>query len=236
MTLCRRYGYLDVLNPEPKEKREVADTLGKSPSTAYKHLKELAESNVIERTEEGYALTKYGEVVRAKLRQAERAYDAEEVIEAFDAPPEILSQGEFVPSRKYVPNSPIEQLGKRVDNAEKMRGLVPVLFPRYLDFYHGQILDGLDAEFVVEREVFEYIRDEHAEILRESVEHGTRYFVTDDELPHGLALLDEVHVGVLVYDDDGHVLGYASFASPRARKYFEEVYENHMEGAERFEP
>jgi predicted transcriptional regulator len=96
MTLCRRYGYLDVLNPEPKEKREVAEALGKSPSTARKHLRELAESNVIERTEDGYILTDYGEVVRAKLREAERTYDAKGVIEAFDAPPEILSQGEFV--------------------------------------------------------------------------------------------------------------------------------------------
>jgi len=229
ITLCRRYGCLDIVNPETKDKREVAEALGKSPSTAYKHLRELAEHNVVKKTNDGYTLTNFGRVMRAKLKDAERAYDAEEAIEALDAPPEILSQGEFVPSCEHVPYGPIEEFGEHVEHADEVRGLVPVLFPRYLDFYHGQILDGLDAEFVVEHDVFEYIREEHSDILKEALGHGTRLYVTDDELPHGLALLDKSRVGVLVYDDSGHILGYASFTSPRAREH----YRGGLRGAQR---
>jgi len=234
ITLCRRYSCLDALNPETKDKREVAEELDKSSSTTYKHLRELAKHNVVKKTNDGYRLTNFGKVMRAKLEDAERAYEAQEVIEALNAPPEILSQGEYVPTQKHVPTGSLEEFTRHLKKAEDMCGLVPVLFPRYLDFHHQQILDGLDAEFVVEREVFEYIREEHGDIVNESLEYGTRLYVTDAELPHGLALIDDTRVGVLVYNDSGHVLGYASFASPRAREHFEEVYEEHREGAERF--
>ena len=236
LTVCRRYAYLEAIGSGNRDKREVADDTGKSPSTVRKHLGELVDLDVIEETDDGYTLTRYGEVVSANLRDAERAYESEEAVEALDAPAEVLSQGRFVPSRKHVPYSPIEEIGEHVKNAETIRGLVPVLFPPYLRFYHRQILDGMDAEFVIEREVIEYIREQHHDMMEEASQHGARFFVTDDDLPCGLALLDRCRVGALVYDDNGNVLGYASFTSRSAREHFESMYEDCKEDAERFEP
>jgi predicted transcriptional regulator len=236
LTVHRRYGYLEAITSGNRDKSAVAEYLGKSSSTVRKHLGELVDLGVVEETDDGYTLTKYGEVVRANLKDAELAYEAEEIIEALDAPAEVLSQGRYVPSRKHVPNSTIGEIGEHVKNADTVRGLVPVLFPPYLGTYHGQVLDGLDAEFVMEREVLEHIRDEHGDMMDEASQNGTRFFVTDSKLSHGLALLDEHRVGVLVYDDDGHVLGRASFASRSAREHFEAMYEGCKENAERFEP
>ncbi|MCX2819323.1 hypothetical protein EGH25_08150 [Haladaptatus sp. F3-133] len=181
-------------------------------------------------------LTEFGEAVRTKLRDAQRAYEAKEIAEALDATSEVLARARFTLPRKHMPTEPLEEFARHIVETDEMRGLVPVLFPRYLDFYHEQIRDGLDAEFVVEREIFEYLREKHTEALSESIEHGTRFYVTDDELSHGLALLDNMRVGVLVYDDEGGVLGYVFFASTRAREHFKGVYEDSKYDAERFKP
>jgi len=236
ITLCRRNEYLNALNPEPKGRREVAETLGKSESTVRKQMKGLEDEGIIRKTSDGYVLTIFGETVRTKLRDAQRACEAREAVEALDAPSEVLSDARFTLPRKHVPTEPLEEFTRHIVEADEMRGFVPVLFPRYLGFHHEQILDGMDAEFVVERGIFEYLREDHEGILKESLEHGTRLYVTDDELSHGLALLNDIRVGVLVYDGEGSVLGYASFVSPRAREYFEKVYEERREEAELFEP
>ena len=226
---------MDAVNPETKDRHEVAGSLDKSLSTVRKHLNELENQGIVEMTGEGYRLTRFGEAVRTKLRNAQRTYEAKEVAEALDAPSDVLARARFFLSQRHVPTEPLEEFTRHVLEAEGMRGLVPVLFPRYLGFHHEQILGGMDAEFVVERDIFEYLRENHGEILRESFEHGTRLYVTDDELSHGVALLDETRVGVLVYDDGGNVLGYASFASSRARKHYESVYEERRWRAERVE-
>jgi predicted transcriptional regulator len=236
ITLCRRNEYLNALNPEPKGRREVAEALGKSESTVRKHMKGLEEEGIIRKTGDGYVLTRFGETVRAKLRDAQRACEAREAVEALDAPSEVLSDARFTLPRKHVPTEPLEEFTRHIVGADEMRGLVPVIFPRYLGFHHEQILGGMAAEFVVERGIFEYLRENHGDILDESFEHGTRLYVTDDELSHGLALLNDTRVGVLIYDGEESVLGYASFVSPRARAYFEKIYEGHKEEAELFEP
>jgi len=236
ITLCRRNEYLNTLNPDPKGGREVAETLDKSESTVRKHMKGLEDEGIIRKTTDGYVLTIFGETVRAKLRDAQSACEARKAVEALDAPSEVLSDARFTLPRKHVPTEPLEEFTMHIVEADEMRGFVPVLFPRYLGFHHEQILDGMDAEFVVERGIFEYLRENHEGILKESLEHGTRLYVTDDELTHGVALLNETRVGVLVYDDDGNVLGYASFESVRAREHYEGVYEERREGAELFEP
>jgi predicted transcriptional regulator len=234
--LCRRHEYLDAVNPEPKSKREVADALDKSPSTARKHMKKLEGQGIVEKTEDGYTLTDFGETIRAKLRGAQRTYEAKEAFEALDAPSGVLAHARFVPSRRHVPTEPLEEFTRHIVEADELRGLVPVLFPRYLGFHHEQILGGMDAEFMMERGISEYLCEEHGDVLEESVKHGTRLYVTDEEMSHGLALLDKTRVGVLVYDDEGGVLGYVSFASSRAWEHFESVHEERKKQAERFEP
>ncbi|MCX2819324.1 winged helix-turn-helix domain-containing protein [Haladaptatus sp. F3-133] len=51
IALCRRHEYLDAVNPKPKSKSEVADSLNKSVSTARKHLKELEGQGIVKKTE-----------------------------------------------------------------------------------------------------------------------------------------------------------------------------------------
>jgi predicted transcriptional regulator len=236
MDVCRRHDYLKLLGGAPANRRDVAEELGKSPSTARKHLRELEGAGLVKRTNDGYLLTAFGEVASAKIEEAEATTCSGKVLEHLQAPTDVLSRMRYSSSERGVPHEPVEELAGHVSDADGLRGLTPGLFPRSLETYHELILDGLEAEFVVERDVFEYLRSEHADKLDKSTDRRTHYYVTDDELRHGVALLDEYYVGVLVYDDNGGVVGYAHSDSGRVREYYESVFEDQKDAAERYEP
>ncbi|MDZ7689464.1 MAG: hypothetical protein U5J64_12290 [Halobacteriales archaeon] len=231
--VVKRSEYLEEIIDGKRRRDELGEALDKSGSTVYKQLRDLEEAGVVKRTSDGYTLTELGRAVCLKVDDVARTFESAELFEKVDVPPEILAEGEFYPGDEKAPDEPVLRMEADAEDADEVRGLTPVVFDRYVENTHRLVTEeGVEAEFVVERTVVEHVKENRHGYFESAVESDAEFYVTDEELPYGLILVDEVLSGVVVYGEKGSTLGYVRFDSPEAHDWFEEVYKKHRHEAE----
>jgi predicted transcriptional regulator len=243
--IAGRAGLIECLDEGVTDKREIEERLNKSRSTINRWLSDLREADVITSEAEGHKLTVVGRLAYEEYVQFEErfsdihnakpllVYLAPEV--DFDV--RILEGAEILLSDEIAPQEPILRLEDMVQKAQTrtIHGVSPVVLPRYVDFFHDQIVaEGLEAEFVLETDVMEYLlsayHDEVTAVME--TDRGTFTRVEGQGLPYGLAVVDDEGVWVGIYESGGGLRGAIINKSLDAIQWGHEKYDSVRQRAE----
>lgn len=187
-----RHDVLRALSDDPRPRHELVDALSDSKSTIYKGLSQLADAGLVERGEEGFAPTLFGVIALARydaLAETTRFGDllADFSGEAVD--PAALVGADVVRPDETDAERHLEAVWELLDEADRARGVAPVVSPGYVERFRAILEDGLNSELVLPTAVVGSLRDEHAAALAAVAEHTVLY-ETDESIPFGVIVTE----------------------------------------------
>jgi predicted transcriptional regulator len=240
-TVVKRAGFLTALSSGPIPKRRLGDELDVSRSTVYKAVRELHEYELVERTEDGLALTLAGRILESEYGAFRTVADdvrrTRELPSILPADSKIstalIEDATVIFAERHAPNHPLQYFEELVENADRVRGISPVALPQYVELFHDRATtDGMTVELVLERPVVEYLVTDYSEQLDEALasEHVSIWEL-DDTLPFGLIVVEGGidSVGVVVYDDRGELRGLITNDTPAAMAWGKDVFDSYHE-------
>jgi hypothetical protein len=125
----------------------------------------------------------------------------------------------------------------RLPEAETLRGFAPVVKTNYVSMLEDAVVEeGLSVEIVLTAETLDSLKRTtaaRAEVAEFVAADAVEVFVTEEELPYALWLLDGPdleHAGITVHEG-GAVVGVLSNERPEAVANYREQYESIREGA-----
>ncbi len=242
-TVVKRAGFLSTLSSGPIPKRHLGEELGVSRSTVYKAVRELHEHELVERTDDGLALTLAGRILEAEYSSfrttVEDVCQTRQLLSILPSDAELstafIDDATTVLAERHAPNYPIRSFEEMVENADLVRGISPVALPQYVELFHDRVIDGtMTAELVLERPVVEYLVTDYGEELTETLESDRlSLWEMDETLPYGLIVVEGAHDGisVVVYDERGELRGTITNDTPAAMDWGTDVFESYRERA-----
>ncbi len=234
----RRVAVLECLGDAPLEKRELTDRLDVSRQTVDRAIRELESADLIERTDDGYRLTLFGDLAyrefEALLDRYERLCLARDLL--IHLPPdtrfgaEVLREADVVRSDHPLPHEPIRELERLVEGATRITGYSPVSFPQYVSLFHRQSTrTDTEIELYLDASLIGRLRADYGEELHEalSAPNATLYGLPEPLCPNmGLVLLDDSTVWIGVYDANGNVRGAITTGADTAVAWARERFED----------
>jgi predicted transcriptional regulator len=227
-TVGRRADVLRRVGPEGLRKRDLVADLSVSRSTVDRAVRELADAELIRRSDDGYVRTLAGDLA---LREYDRltgridgVVEATDVLDPLDADApfdaRLLDGATVVPAVAPSPRRPLRHLTDLVERSSHVVAFAPAVFPAQVDAYRDRTLDGsLTARVVVTAEVVERLvstyRADFLSILetgRLSIRRHTAlpsYSLTVGETPEGPEL------GIVTYSDN-RICGFVGNDDPAA--------------------
>lgn len=243
--IAGRVELLDCLACGVTDKREIEDRIGKSRSTINRWLGNLQDADVITSEAEGYRLTAVGGLAYREFVEFENRYSALVNVRPLlsflpadvDFDFRLLDGAEVLLSDEIAPHEPIHRLEDLVRKSKTrvVEGTSPVVLPRYVDFFHEQIIsEGLEAEFVLETTVFEYLLTAYHDEVTAIMDSGRGRFwsLNDGGLPYAMAVVENEGVWIGVHDPSGGIRGAILNTSVTAVEWGREQYNGILEHAE----
>lgn len=235
--IAGRAGLFECILGGETDKRALERRLSISRSTINRWLSDLQKADIIAEHGNGYHLTLSGRLAYQEYDRFDDRFSA-----IFNAKPvlrylpddvsidmRLLVDAEIILSSEIAPQEPVLRLEDMVLKAETrtFQGISPVILPRYVEFFHAQIVNnGLEAEFVLEAEVMDYLisanRDDVAEIIES--EGGTLARLQTMGLPFGLGIVDDEGVWVGVHEPGGGFRGAIINTSAAALEWAQELF------------
>ena len=225
---------LEALIEEPLDRGGIEDRLDVSRATSHRFARWLDDHGLVEKAEGLYRLTGKGEVLAEEVLRFEAnvgtvhrmapllnviCEDHQEfVVEPFVDATVTVAEPED-------PYRPVERFVSLVDDSDSFRGFNTThMAPLVLGEFHRTVFEGTDTEIVYLPTIVERLFETYPERAREAVESGHLTLRTREELPYGLAILDD-RVGIGGYDErTGLMEVFVDTDSPIAREWAERVY------------
>lgn len=241
--VTHRAPVVERLSDGPKRNRTLLAELSLSRSTVYKALQELEELQLVHRGSDGYELTLTGRLLweehcrhEATVASICRPGGLLRVLpDDVDVPIGVLEGADVHLAERHAPIGPIVAIETLVREATELKGVGPVVLPNYVDLFHERLVeDELRAELVFERPAWEHLTRDYSGPMAESVATGNlTLWVTDDELPMGLLLVEEpvARVGMVIYDDDGGLKGVVENDAEEAYEWGHRMWNDALERA-----
>jgi len=185
----------------------------------YKALSELEDIGVAQRGDGGYRLTLLGRLLFEQYRQFQRRLDdicAPGTLLAIlppdmDVPFGLVEGAETFLSERHAPNKPIREIERVVTSASEIKGIGPVVLPRYVELFTDQFTsDELVGEMLFERPVVDHLRTDYRDDLTAAFESdNVELWATDTTLPYGLVVVEapDPKIIFVVYDSAGEIKG-----------------------------
>lgn len=240
-----RAAFLSVLRAEPRSRRELAERLGTSRTTAYRVTTDLADAGLIERDDGDYRTTPVGTAMAdasSRFRdEVETVNRLRPLLEAVDSPALAANAHRFADARVTVadesdPYAPTDRIFDVFSEATRIRGgRVSVGSRDAVARSTAAVHDGMAIEIC----------------YRPTTLATTLQFMADadDDLPVPdvvtLYVSESVPFTFTVYDDVATVTGhdeatslptvFVESAAPEARRWLERLYERCVEVATPFD-
>jgi len=241
----RRHDLLRTLEEaeKPLRRSSIRDRAGVSSSTAYRAVESLEEKGVVEKTDGGYVLTPYGEVLHSKARElysvAESGRSARHVLEAIsdsevDADPEMFADADTTVSEPELPYEPARKFIEMFESSDSLRLLAASsATPLFSRDMHELILDGRETEIVCTEPVVEVnVQKIPEEEVDEMLENLSVY--VHESQPFTLSIFDD-SVGVGKHDTEtGTLNAFVEAGSDEAYAWAEGVYESYKQESEKY--
>lgn len=236
--LARRADLLECLRDGIQDKRELEETLGVSRSTLNRALNDLEENHLAIEQVDAYTVTPGGNVACQIAQACKPLTKALPVLTHL--PPDVLLEPALFRDATVIkadqpnPEAPIDHLENLVSAGTHVKGMSPVAFSRYVRFFYGQIVEqNVCADIVIDEGCFEYLWANHHEKMQAilEIEHCT-FWQMDDEVPFGLAIVDDEQVWLGIHDEKGRVEGAIVNDSNAAVEWALDVYDQYCERSE----
>lgn len=244
-TALKRKDVLATLAESPHHRQELQEALDLSKTTCHRIVRTFDDEGLLRRTDSGYALTPFGELVTEQVQTFEStvrtAADLQPLVDAIAAADLAFDIQLFTDATvtKPEPGNPYPFVDRTMElfrNSETFRvvdcnTLVP---PLYVEQLLEIALDtGMQGEFVVTPEIALGNMEEFPDLQREVAESETtsgRYFV-HDEITFGMAIYDD-HLDLRVYDDEtGTPILYVDTDNQDALSWARDVFDRYVEQA-----
>lgn len=242
--LQSRADVVDAVRAEPRRKSEIQAEIDVSRSTVNRAVRDLETAGLLTRTDEGYAVTAYGDLLadryEAFLRDADDVGAAAPLLESLpsDVPLSLALLRDAAVHRSVAPapHRPVSQFEDLLREADRLRGVSRTITQSTTpELIHRQVVDnGMEGEMVVGPELAAYMRRERREPVREMLETGRHSVYEAEDVPYGLALLDvdgETHVVAFVYNDNDDLLGTIVNDADAAVDWAEAQFERYRDAA-----
>lgn len=242
--LDAREPFVECLADGTMWKRDLQDELGVSRSTVYKAIRELEAVGLVERRAEGYGLSVVGrrlfEQRTAFHERADAIYQSAPLLAdlrpGVDVPSALLVDGEVVSAERFAPNRPVHVIGTLVGETTSLRGLSPVVIPKYVEIFHDELVSNdLQAELLLEAPVVDHLLAEYSRPFDEAIEAGDLIVHrTNETLPYGMLLLEGPtrRIVFIAYGPSGDLRGLIVNETPEAFEWGETEWQRHLSSAE----
>lgn len=232
--IVRHGPVLEVLLEERLDRREIEACLDVSQATSHRYTQWLDEQGFVEKVDGRFQLTWRGAVTAEEILRFEaNVRTAHRMTPLLDAVCEdhrdfILEP--FVDATITVaepndPYKPIERFIALVSESDTFRGFNTThMAPLILGEFHQQVFEETNTEIIYLPHIVEKLFETYPERAQEAIDSGHLALRTRDELPYGLALVDE-RVGIGGYDDEtGLMQVFVDTDAPIAWEWAERVY------------
>ncbi|MFC6767481.1 helix-turn-helix transcriptional regulator [Natrinema soli] len=232
--IVRHGPVLEVLLEEPLDRREIEACLDVSRATSHRYTQWVDEQGFVEKVDGRFQLTWRGAVIaeevlrfEANVRTAHRMTPLLDAIceDHRDFVLEPFVDATITVAEPDDPYKPIERFIALVSESDTFRGFNTThMAPLILGEFHQQVFEETDTEIVYLPHIVEKLFETYPERAQEAIDSGHLALRTRDELPYGLALLDD-RVGIGGYDETtGLMQVFVDTDAPIAREWAERVY------------
>jgi len=197
--LTRRRTVLLELADGPRRKRELVAALDVARSTVDRALRTLESEGLVERVDDGFALTTAGaaafDVYVEFTDRLNAICSCRDVVERLPSgrfvDPEFLRDAEVVRASVSAPDEPVRAFVEMVSQATHARGFSPTAYGAYVDVFEERVVEhGLTADLAFSDEALETLTSSHSGAITRAVETGRVRVRRIPELPGtGLVVL-----------------------------------------------
>jgi predicted transcriptional regulator len=189
-----RHDVLRALVERPRPRHELVDALPGSKSTVYKGLTQLEEAGLVERTGAAseFAPTLFGVVALARYEELAATAEYGDLLAGL--PGDTVDPAALVGATVVRPDDAdterhLDAIWDLLSEAERARGVAPVVSPGYVERFLAILDEGLQAELVLPSAVVAGLRADHADALVAVAERATLY-ETAETVPFGVVVTD----------------------------------------------
>lgn len=235
---------LKTLGERPLHRRELEERLDVSKTTCHRIIRSFDQHGLLRRTEEGYRLSRLGEVVADELDQATRnvatARELEPLLSALDATDVDFDVSQFTEAtitraQPDDPYPPIKRFMTLLQRSSTLRSLDRTsIAPLHVDEIFQRIFAGeLTVKAIYPRSVIEKLLSEYPDYHRRASELGRFTYRVHDSISFGMSLFDD-RVGLRAYDTEtGTLRLFSDTGNPEAVAWAEDTFTQYYEQAER---
>lgn len=229
---------IDSLYQTPQKKHELAGKIGVSSKTVYRRTRELEELQLVKRDDTGYCLTGLGYIHATMLRYIKNISgslcEVNELLNdvSSDALPpfQIFSNADIVCSEPHAPNKPLELVESFVCDTQRVKGISPVLLPKYVELFHDEVVSsGLVLELVLTEAVASHLKSEYNKRLDRATDSGATILATSADVSLGLLISKSPsrELLLLMYDSRNRLNGAVRTDDPVGLDWAETIYRNY---------
>lgn len=233
-----RVDILRALRSETARPSELAAECSCARETAQRAVSAFVDRGWAEKvsTEEGYRLTRAGELVAGGYDEFEQCVVASNrfrdllanlgtISDRIDC--DILSEVTYAQATAENPHAPIDRFLGVVgdDPVERFHGITPIVSSVFNRAAGRVIRPETDVQLIVDRDVLTTSATEYPEALERADElDGFTMYISEEPLESGLMIVDD-HAYLGAYDDDGNLVASADGAEPAFVSWAEETFE-----------
>lgn len=242
--VVRREAALEALVSNARSKRGLAEAIGVSDATAHRIIASFRESGLVERTNDGNAVTPLGREVVAATAAYRAHVEAAKTLEPLLARIDLEAMGAHrldvrafasatittvTPSDPYAPVTRFTDLLSATDS---LCGFdTTSVSPTYVEDVFERLLDGMTIDIVYQPAAIDAITDSYPDLAAEAFALDNLTISVYDPVPFGLALFDD-RIGIGGYDDETGLLEvFVDTDDPEAVAWGKRLYERVREAA-----
>lgn len=232
----RRGEALDALADAPLTKRGLAETLSVSRPTAHRILTRFEELDAVRPEPDGYALTRFGEIVHASVTEYRHRLRTAKSLRPLlnDLPKDMeldheLFANAVVTEATYDdPFRPMNRFIELFKHATQVRGFNrSFLEPMYIELAYERIEAGLESDIIYDPKVIELILEEYPNVGASALERENVKASVHDDLPIAMAIFED-RIGIGIHTEAmGTPIAWIDTDNPDAIAWGERLFERY---------
>ncbi len=243
--LRKRYEWLPHLRDTHLTKPELCSQIGVSRSTVDRGMSELESAELVERTDDGYRLTAFGDLLyqlrtsyRRSLEAIHRAQGMQTPLPTDQYGEQVLFDGgNVVLPEPHLPEKPTRRILRLITESRAVHGLTPVMHDQYVSTSYEQVMmHELEFEFLITSRIFDGLVSMYSEWLINAFQQESFVIYESQQLPpFGLAIFEQEsdgsHTVVLALYADNGLSGIVENDSRRAVGWAKQLYRDYRDTA-----
>ena len=240
LEFIRRRSTFEAFEDQHLDKRELAEQLDVSRPTAHRIITSFLDQELIQETDNGYELTRYGsiigEAVQTYHKEVVKATSLKSLLN--ELPDDIefeyrLFADATVTEATYDdPFRPMSRFIELFEKTSRIKGFnKSFLEPMYIDIAHERIEAGLESDIIYDPKVIELVLEEYPNLATAALEQEHVSAAVHDDLPIAMVIFED-RIGIGVHSESmGAPLAWIDTDNPDAIAWGERLFEQYQSEA-----